>query len=272
MCRSCAGIDSADLCCRDCGATDDFNDVGRCRRCALTRRVHRLFDNGTGTIDAVFVPLADALTSYHPPRYGLAWLAKPDVADRIRTITARNVPLTHDGIDQLRAGIGREHLRELLVTHGVLPTRNRFLAAYQRWATARLTAITPTTDQHTIAAYLRWHHQPRLERLAETGELTETRYASTRNQTNISIRLLAWLRQRDTDLATCTQADIDTWFAEGPTTRTLSRPFLRWAIRTHRCPGRAVPADAVAVRRERRYTGRRVLTGGARLGRRNHHG
>ena len=29
---------------------------------------------------------------------------------------------------------GREHLRELLVTHGVLPERDRYLAAYERWA------------------------------------------------------------------------------------------------------------------------------------------
>lgn len=241
ICGTCAGIDSADLCCRSCGATDDFEGPARCRRCTLDGRVRRLFDNGTGTIDQAFVPLVDALAGYDPPRNGLSWLSKPDVADRIRAVATGAVSLTHDGIDELPAGIGREHLRELLITHGALPARNRFLAAYQRWATDRLAAITPPADRHTIAAYLRWHHHPRLERLAETGELTESRYASTRNQTNISIRFLAWLRDRGTDLGSSTQADIDAWFADGPTTRILSRPFLRWAIRTNRCPPHHVP-------------------------------
>lgn len=249
ICGACAGIDSPDLCCRHCGAIDDFDGPRRCRRCALTTRVQRLFDNGTGTIDPAFTALVDALAAYDPPRNGLSWLSKPDVADRIRIVATGGVPLTHDGIDQLPAGIGREHLRELLITHRALPTRDRFLAAYQRWATTRLATITPAADRNVIAAYLRWHHQPRLERLAEAGELTESRYASTRNQTNISIRLLAWLRDRDTELISCTQADLDAWFADGPTTRILSRPFLRWAIRTHRCPRHQIPNTRPATPR-----------------------
>jgi hypothetical protein len=43
---------------------------------------------------------------------------------------------------------GREHLRELLVTHGVLPERDRYLAAYERWAKARLASIKEPADRN----------------------------------------------------------------------------------------------------------------------------
>ena len=144
---------------------------------------------------------------------------------------------------------GREHLRALLVAHGVLPGRDRYLAAFERWAEDRVRRVEDPKDRQLIAAYLRWHHGPRLSRLAESGDLTESRYAGARAQTNIAVGLLAWLRQRDSDLATCTQGDIDTWFATGPTTRLQSRSFLSWAVRTHRRAALELPPDRPAAPR-----------------------
>jgi hypothetical protein len=144
---------------------------------------------------------------------------------------------------------GREHLRELFITHGVLPERDRYLAAYERWAKDRVASVTEPADRRLITAYLRWHHGPRMARFAEAGELTESRYSVVRAQTNIAVRLLAWLRARDTDLVTCTQGDIDAWFATGPSTRLHSRSFLSWAIRTHRRPTLRLPPDRHAAPR-----------------------
>jgi integrase len=60
---------------------------------------------------------------------------------------------------------------------------------------------------------------------------------------------LAWLRQRECDLVTATQGDIDAWFAAGPSTRLHSRSFLSWAIRTHRRPTLRLPPDRHAAPR-----------------------
>jgi hypothetical protein len=90
---------------------------------------------------------------------------------------------------------------------------------------------------------LRWHHGPRIARFVESGELAESRYSVVRAQTNIAARLLAWLRARDSDLVTCTQGDIDAWFATGPSTRLHSRSFLSWAARTPRRPVLRLPPD-----------------------------
>jgi integrase len=183
------------------------------------------------------------------PRGGLSWLSYQSTNERIRAIATGEIPLTHDGLDTLAMSNGREHLRELLITHGVLPERDRYLAAYERWAKDRVAGIAEPADRRLITAYLRWHHRPRLARFAEAGELTESRYAGVRAQTNIAVRLLAWLRARESDLVTCTQSDIDAWFSSGPSTRLQSRSFLSWAVRTHRRPTLQLPPDRPAAPR-----------------------
>ena len=144
---------------------------------------------------------------------------------------------------------GREHLRELLIAHGILPEHDRYLAAYERWAKGLVAGIKEPADRRFVTAYLRWHHGPRLARFSEAGALTESRYSTVRAQTNIAVRLLVWLRARGSDLVTCTQGDIDAWFAAGPTTRLHSRSFLSWAVRTHRRPALRLPPDRHATPR-----------------------
>jgi hypothetical protein len=248
MCVSCSGITES-LTCRTCGADDDFGTLNQCRRCALRAFLGRLFDDGSGRVNPTLVPLVNALGAMEVPRGGLSWLSKQDTSERIRAIATGEVPITHDGLDTLGMSNGREHLRELLITHGVLPERDRYLAAYERWAKSRVASVTEPADRRLIAAYLRWHHGPRMARFVELGELTESRYSIIRAQTNIAVRLLAWLRERARDLVTATQGDIDAWFSSGPSTRLQSRSFLTWAIRTHRRPTLCLPPDRHAVPR-----------------------
>lgn len=228
-----------------------------CRRCSLRGRLDRLFDNGSGEINPALVPLVEALATMENPRGALSWLEDRRVVERIRSLATGQVPLSHDGIDTLDFTNGREHLRELLIAHGILPARHRHLAAFERWSTTRLAAIDDPADRRLIAAYLRWHHGPRLTRLAEAHQLNEGRYAVARAQTNIAVGFLDWLRARDADLATATQADIDAWFASGPSTRGQSRSFLRWAISTHRRTPLQLPID--------RQGAPRAITESARL-------
>lgn len=241
-CRNCASIDE-DLVCRTCGAHDDFETLVQCRRCALRVRLDRLFDDGTGVIIPALVPLVEALASMEAPSGGLSWLEDQHVVERIHSVATGEVPLTHDGIDRIAFSNGREHLRELLIAHGILTARNRYLAGFERWATTRLVTIDDPADRQLIAAYLRWHHGLRLTRLAEAGQLNKGRCSVARAQTNTAVRLLDWLHDRNTDLVSATQADIDAWFAAGPTTRIHSRSFLRWAISTHRRDPLQLPVD-----------------------------
>jgi integrase len=248
MCIACSGITEV-LVCHTCGADDDFRTLIQCRRCSLRKRLDRLFDDGSGRVNPELVSLVDALAAMAVPRGGLSWLSRQDTSERIQAIATGVVPISHDGLDTLAMSNGREHLRELLVAHGILAVRDRYLAAHERWAKNRLACIEEPSERRLIAAYLRWHHGPRLARLAESGGLTESRYAGVRAQTNIAVKLLAWLRQRGTDLVACTQGDIDAWFAAGPSTRLQSRSFLSWAIRTHRRSSLELPPDRPAAPR-----------------------
>ena len=113
------------------------------------------------------------------------------MVERIHTIATGEVPLTHDGIDGLAFSNGREHLRELLIAHGILPARHRHLAAFERWAATRAwpaSAIPATGDSSPpISVGTTDPDSPGWRRRVE---LTESRYAVTRAQTNIAVRLL----------------------------------------------------------------------------------
>jgi hypothetical protein len=129
--------------------------LGRCRRCLLGARLSRLFDDGTGTVNPKLIPLVDALAAMEVPRGGLSWLEDHKVTTRIRALATGEIPLSHEGLDTLTVSNGREHLRELLITHGVLPERDRYLAAYERWAKGRVASVTEPADRRLITAYLR---------------------------------------------------------------------------------------------------------------------
>ena len=51
------------------------------------------------------------------------------------------------------------------------------------------------------------------------------------------------------DLVTCSQGDIDTWFAQGPSTCLQARSFLSWSVRTHRREALELPPDRPATPR-----------------------
>ena len=242
LCLACGGVHE-DLRCRSCGARDDFHTTRQCRRCGLKARLERLFNDGTGHIDSRLVRLFDALVSMQVPAGGLSWLESAAVVGRIRAVATGQVPLTHAGIDQLPASNGREHLRELLIVHGALPARSRYMAAYERWALRVLDGIAEPVDRRVIAAFLCWHVRPGLERLDGSGQLTESRYSGRRAQTNIAVHLLTWLRSRDEELSGLTQASIDVWFSDGPGTRRHARAFLGWAIKTRRAPAVTLPPE-----------------------------
>ncbi len=244
ICASCGGI-GEDLRCRTCGSSDWLRTLHLCARCELRNVLQRCFDDGSGKINSRLLPVVETIASREHPRGGLKWMTRT-TAENIRALATGQVPLTHEGIDRLPASNSREHLRELLVAHAVLPSRNRYLAACERWSAQTVAGIEDRGDRRLIAAFLRWHIHPRLERRAAAGELTESRYSVARAQTNIAIHFLAWLHQRGCDLGSATQADIDAWFAVGPTTRVHSRTFIRWAMTTQRSSTFDLPSDRSA--------------------------
>lgn len=238
-CVDCAGI-STSFFCTTCGTEGEQWFAGTCLRCSLRRRLAVVLDDGTGTVNVGLALLQEALASMVDPWSGLIWLNIAHVRQRLNALATGAVALTHEGLDTLPAGQGREHLRGLLVTHGVLPAHDKYFAAYQRWETSRLDNIDHDGDRQQIRAYLRWRHHRELSARSEASPLTGSIVATARRRTNAGLRLLLWLRARGAVLADCNQADLDAWFATAPNPGE-ARDFLAWAIRQRRCPRLAVP-------------------------------
>jgi hypothetical protein len=235
----CAGI-AARFVCAACGAEGELWFTRACLRCSLRRRLDEVLADQAGRVPDALRGLRDGLAAMPNPRAGLIWLQPQAVRDRLHALATGTVPLSHEGLDGLPGGQGREYLRDLLMTHRLIPARDRHLMAFQRWAARRLDDISDDGDRRIVRLYLRWRHHRDLAARAAAGPLPAGVVAAARERTNAGLRLLAWLRARDVELARCSQSDLDTWYASASNPG-LAEDFLTWAIRHQHSPTLALP-------------------------------
>lgn len=161
-----------------------------------------------------------------PARSIHTWKRNPKVDQLLRGLGDGSIALTHDGFDDAPASTAREHIRELLVHHGLLPRRDPDLARFERWLHDRLDSIDDPTVRRPLEQFARWHHLRRLRRRLG-DELRGPVDWSKQEITEVG-RFLTWLAKRGKTINTCGQADVDEWLAAGPTTRHAIRTFIVW--------------------------------------------
>lgn len=226
LCRGCAGI-TTDLDCHRCGAEGEHHRRGLCARCTLRDDLTALLlsaDSAPPTL----ARLIDALVNVDRPESIHTWKRNPTVTRLLRGLGDGTIALTHDGFDSAPSGPAREHLRELVVHHGLLPRRDPDLARFERWLRQRLDSIDDPATRRPLQQYATWHQLRRL-RGRHGHELRGAVHWSKQELTEVG-RFLTWLAtQNTTTISTCRQADLDTWLAEGPTTRYAIRTFIVWA-------------------------------------------
>ncbi len=240
ICVDCAGITTSFLC-ETCGEEGELWFKRTCLACSLARRLREALDDGTGQVAPFLEPLLAALASAPEPWSGLTWIGHAPVRARLSALAKGETPLTHEGIDTMGAGQGREHLRGLLMVHGLLPCRDHHLMAFERWERDRLASIEVPSDRQVIRLYLAWRHHRDLAARAEAGRLTAQALTTARSRVNTALRLLAFLRERDVGLERCAQADLDAWFATASNSL-AAVDFVRWAIEHRRCPRLVLPS------------------------------
>jgi hypothetical protein len=239
VCVDCAGI-ATSFVCAACGEEGELWFAHTCLRCSLRRRAGQVMADTTGEVPLVLRPVHEAIASMTDPWAGLIWLQSAAVRQRLSALATGTVPISHDGLDQLPSGPGREYLRELLMTHRVLPLRDKYLLAFQRWAASRLDTVD-ALDHRVIRLYLRWRHQRELSARADAGPLPAAAVATARFRINAGIRLLSWLRTRGVTPEGCTQADLDGWYANASNPHAAD-DFLTWAIRHRHAPPLRLPS------------------------------
>ena len=203
-----------------------------CFRCQLVRRLDELLTGPSGRIAAPLVPLHEAILGVDNPRTALDWLRRSPAVDALTAMAKDERPLGHETLDAA-AGTRRgrafavEHLRQLLVTCGALPARDRHLARLEVALQELVDAAHPD-DQQPLRTYATWWLLYRLRRRADQGKPTQYAAHRVREQTAEAARFLGWLRENHRPLALATQGDLDTWLTIRPQARRRLPGFVRW--------------------------------------------
>lgn len=200
-----------------------------CWRCQLDRQLTDLLGRADGTIPDQLQPLVDALLGLPQPRVGYVWIRRnTTVQSTLRQLASGDLPLDHDTFDQM-SGRTTEYLRGLLVEHGCLPRRDRYLSAFETWLTTKLDQITDPDDRRHIDAFTRWQLLRQLRNRTQREPVPAGAFLNAKQVTTVAIDFLNWLHGRGHHLESATQADLDTWYATGPSTRRHVTRLLAWA-------------------------------------------
>ena len=220
------------LTCIGCGAQGRRYRRGLCGPCALAEDLHAALDNGRGQIRLELVPLFAGLVAMTNPRAGVNWINRPHVFAMLRALARPDTALTHETLDGMSPWRSVAYLRDLLMQYGVLPTVDRHLLLFERWLRATLPEVHRDADRRTLERFATWHLRRRLQTFADRGPVTGNQTQQAREEARQAIAFLAWLRDRDRDrdLSSCGQADIDAWYAGTYIARRRTHAFLRWAM------------------------------------------
>lgn len=227
-CVSCTGV-PVDVCCRRCGREAPMGYSATCWRCQLDHQLNDLLRDTDGTIPEQLQPLADALLKLPQPRIAYAWIRRNTAVQSIlRQLATGQLPLDHATFDQM-PGRTTEYLRGLFVEQGCLPRRDRYLTAFEAWLPTKLDQITDPDDRRLIDAFTRWKLLRQLRNRAKREPVPAGAFLNAKQATTVAIDFLDWLHGRGNRLETATQADLDAWYATGPSTRQHVARFLTWA-------------------------------------------
>ena len=233
ICTRCAGFRPSYACSR-CGQESQLHGHRLCTRCTLSDRLASLLDDGSGRIRPELVALHDMLVAMDNPRTGLNWLdgrsPNPRAAETLlRGLGTGEIALTHEAFHRLQPWRAAAHLRELLMTCGVLPLVDKQICLFERWLGEHLAGITEPDHAQIVRRFATWHVLPRLRSRVERKPITAAGRRFAGDQVQHATAFLGWLADRQLGLSDCRQSDIDAWHAEHKQhDRTAIRAFLLW--------------------------------------------
>ena len=253
LCADCGGVPPL-ACCRSCGAEERLYADGECVRCALGTRARQLLGDPGGPLGAVYEAIVTAPQPYSTHN----WLRSSAGAAVLGELVAGTLSCTHEALDAHPHRRGADHLRHLLVATGVLAPRDDEIARLEHWIAARLRSVEDPARRRLLRSYATWRLLRRA-RARSSGVDPRVRTPTQHAKTclNAAVGFLAHLSDRGQDLATATQADVDTWLASGPPSARLVADFLDWAASRHHTERLNVPgpvrAAAPAIADDKRW-------------------
>ncbi len=239
-CASCAGVTSLATC-RSCGVEERPYANGRCARCALAERARRLVGPAGGPLEPVYTSIVTAPQPYSAHN----WLRASAGARILAELVSQGEAVTHEALDTYPRQAS-DFLRHLLVANGVLAPRDEGLVRLEDWIRAKLATIDDADRRRLLRSYATWRLLRRARRRSTASQRPHTPIAHTKACLNAAVAFLAFLDERDRDLAACSQADVDAWASEGIPSASAVSDFLDWALE------RRLLAPVVLARRAQR--------------------
>lgn len=231
-CAPCAGIQHNFHCSR-CHQEGEFYRRGICARCALRDDLTALLL--TNQADPTTANrLIDVLCQADRPESIITWKRSAKVQALLTSVSSGRTPLSHEGLDSHRetAGLPADHLRALLVHHGLLPYQDPYLTRFEAWIDDKLRPL-PADVAKPVEHFAKWHHLRRIRAMATPDKTARGPVHAAKQEITETIKFLDWLwRAHHRTASTCTQQDADTWLTTGPTTRKAIRTFFVFAKKT----------------------------------------
>ncbi len=233
LCRTCR--ERAARNCADChqhGARTTASGQMVCHPCALRRTIDELLPaHPAGQLHALRPAILAAA-----PLTTRKWLNRPVIATLLADLDTGRLPLTHATLDAQPASRGLEHLRNLLLASGSLPADpDRHLRQFEHDSQLMLHGVA-VDDARIVRSWLRWQVLPRLRQQLD-GPVNSTVAVANAKGTLIQvIAFLTALQASQGTLASCAQADLDSWFSTRKARRHFVRAFLAYAQRTKHLP------------------------------------
>lgn len=225
-CGPCAGI-LHDFHCTRCNAEGEFYRRGICARCALRDDLTELLPPDPAAPETAG-KIFDILCKADRPESIITWKRSPKVQALLTSLSCGETPLTHEGLDAAAESAKREanHLRALLIHHGLLPYQDPYLARFETWIDDKLRDL-PEEIAKPVSQFATWHHLRRIRSITTPEKSAQAPVHSAKQEITETIKFLDWLWEtHQRTAATCTQQDIETWLATGPTTRKAIRTFI----------------------------------------------
>lgn len=227
VCGPCSG-DRRNWICEGCGQVDILVGGTNCLACSANARVRELLAGPDGRVPTQLEGIVKFLLEDNAPERTHEILNGSGWIQTLRGLVTAGRPITHQALDELPQDNSVGHLRSVLVYAAALDPQDDGLGSLGPWLKAFLTGAPPETVQ-LLRLYAPWSVLPRSRQRAARLGVTASAAQYARQRIETAAHFLAWLKHNDRTLADASQHDVDTWIADGASTRRRVRDFLKWA-------------------------------------------
>lgn len=259
VCVDCAGI-AARFDCLRCGEERPRFRKETCVRCSVRADLSKILVPTQPPI-AVATALFDALVVADRPESIYTWMRHPGVLDLLTRLGNGTLSPSHTAFDALPTGRHVEHLRALLVDLGHIPCRDEALARFENWLKRKLEPVTEPAILKPVERFAHRHHLRSIHRWSSPESSSQAATRNAKQEITVALEFLTWLSDKaGKTLMNCEQDDIDAWLTTGPTTRTVVRNFIIFAVAERLIP-RNLTVPHRAARSTRRLSADERLAG-----------